>query len=55
MKLRKLIITTIAALLSLSAFAQTGGVKGLILSRLDSKPLKDAKVTIYIGDERKFV
>ena len=55
MKLKKIVITAIVALLSISAFAQSGGVKGLIKSRMSSEPVKDAKVTIYLLSERKFV
>lgn len=55
MNIRRVIITVIASLLTLTLLGQTGGVKGLIINRLTSSPLKDAKVTIYLPAERKFV
>lgn len=48
MKIKRIIFTAAVLFSTLCAWAQSGGVKGIVMDRLNSLPLKDAKVTIYL-------
>lgn len=63
MKIRTAIVAYVLLLASLSAFAQNGGLKGVVLDRMGSRPVKDAKVSllnmgkeifVYTGEDGKF-
>ena len=63
MKIRTAIVACVLLLASLSAFAQNGGLKGVVLDRMGSRPVKDAKVSllnmgkeifVYTGEDGKF-
>ena len=44
--MKKFLLTAICALLSLSAFAQAGGMKGTVVSRDDRQPISGVKVMV---------
>ena len=47
--IRKLTIAFAALLFSMQIFAQSGGVTGTVLSRVDRSPVTNAELTLYQG------
>lgn len=48
MQYRKFILTVLALFSGICAMAQTGGVRGVVLNRVDRHPVKDAQVILYV-------
>ena len=55
MKIKTAIVSFMLMLAALPALAQTGGVRGTVMDRDLSRPVKDAKVTLFYTDKEMFV
>lgn len=44
---RKMLLSFLVSLLCFTAIAQDGGVKGVVVNRVDRRPVKDAEVVLY--------
>ena len=55
MKIKTAIVAFMLMLAALPALAQTGGVRGTVMDRDLSRPVKDAKVTLFYTDKEMFV
>ena len=55
MKIKTAIVSFMLMLAALPALAQTGGVKGVVMDRDASRPVKDAKVTLFYTEKEMFV
>ena len=55
MKIKTAIVSFMLMLAALPALAQTGGVKGVVMDREASRPVKDAKVTLFYTEKEMFV
>ena len=54
MRLNKSFLVILFTFLSLSAFAQDGGIKGVLINRLTRQSVKDAKITVKTPDKERF-
>ena len=55
MKIKTAIVSFMLMLAALPALAQTGGVKGVVMDRDASRPVKDAKVTLFYTEKEMSV
>ena len=51
MRIKTAVIAVLLLLSALPALAQSGGVKGMVLDRSASRPVRDAKVTLFTDRE----
>ena len=47
--IRKVTLALVASLVSMTLLAQTGGVKGTVLNRVDRTPVTNAELTLFQG------